>query len=67
MGTNGGMGVKPSDRWTISLCGGAEGHHAEQHRTGETSFAIKYSIDLIGLAAEFVKRSPKRALLEQMP
>lgn len=68
-GTGGGIGVKPSDRWGISLCGHDiefEGHHAEQHRIGEASFAAKYAIDLTALALEFVKRSPRRALLEQM-
>ena len=63
-GTGGGMSMKPSDRWCISLCRDC---HSEQHRIGEASFAKKYAINLMSLAIEFVKRSPKRALLEQMP
>jgi hypothetical protein len=27
-GTDGGLGLKPSDKWTISLC---QTHHIEQH------------------------------------
>lgn len=62
-GTGGGMGVKPSDRWCISLC---RDHHGEQHRVGEGPFEKGHSIDMKALAVEFVKRSPKRALLELM-
>jgi hypothetical protein len=47
--------MKPSDRWTISLCGH---HHREQHDLGELKFAEKHSIDLVALAMEFAKRSP---------
>lgn len=63
-GTGGGMGLKPSDRWTISGC---QAHHAEQHRIGEASFERRYGVDMKALAREFVKRSPHRAKLEQMP
>lgn len=66
-GTSGGMGFKPSDRWCVSLCGGPEGHHAEQHRLGERSFEQKYAINLHDLAEAFVKASPHRAKLEAMP
>ena len=46
-GTDGGTGQKPSDFWTVPLCGTvfgagvAEGHHAEQHRIGEPAFERK--------------------------
>ena len=53
------MGFKPPDWCAISLCGGPEGHHAEQHRIGERSFAKKYNLDLQGLADEFAAASPK--------
>lgn len=33
--TNGGMGKKPSDRYTTPLCHDC---HAEQHRVGEKTF-----------------------------
>src|SRR4051812_42774385 len=41
--TNGGVALKPSDRWVISLC---FEHHSEQHRIGESHFEQKYSICL---------------------
>lgn len=56
--------MKPSDRWCISLC---KDCHAEQHRIGEVSFARKHGLNLVALCVEFVKRSPKRAMLEEMP
>src|SRR5947209_10745295 len=54
-GTDGGAGLKPSDKWTISLC---LYHHREQHRTGEAFFAAKYDLDLVQLAEAFARRSP---------
>jgi len=65
-GTGGGLGVKPSDKWTISLCGGLEGHHAEQHRIGEASFEAKYKIDMKALAEAFAKASPHAPKLREM-
>lgn len=55
LGTNGGMGIKPSDAWCISLC---QMHHAEQHAIGEKSFEERYELDLKALAIEFARRSP---------
>ena len=60
-GTDGGMALKPSDRWVISLC---RDHHFEQHQIGERAFAERYGLDLIALAREFARRSPQRAKLE---
>jgi hypothetical protein len=54
-GTDGGVGLKPSDRWTISLC---SMHHAEQHRLGEKQFGLRHGLDLHALAAAFAGRSP---------
>lgn len=54
-GTDGGLGRKPSDRWTISLCWL---HHREQHERGERPFESKYGLDLRALAVEFARRSP---------
>ena len=59
-GTDGGCGLKPSDRWTISLC---RAHHAEQHRIGEAAFEIRYNLDLVALAEVFTRRSPHRSTL----
>lgn len=59
-GTDGGCALKPSDRWTISLCAA---HHAEQHIIGEAAFERRYALDLISLAQEFARRSPHRRAL----
>lgn len=63
-GTGGGMSVKPSDRWVISLC---RDHHSEQHRHGEISFSIKHKIDMKALAEAFAKASPHWPKLRDMP
>lgn len=55
VGTDGGMGMKPSDNWTISLCAS---HHAEQHRIGEPEFERTHGIAMKALAAEFASASP---------
>ena len=47
-GTDGGMGVKPSDNWAVPGCSAA---HAEQHRIGEIAFERKYEINLKILSA----------------
>jgi hypothetical protein len=56
-GSDGGMGLKPSDRWTISLC---RAHHLEQHQIGEGAFEAKYDLNLVTLATEFAAKSPYR-------
>lgn len=56
-GTDGGLGLKPSDRWTVSLC---SIHHAEQHRLGEPRFERRHEVDLRSLAVAFASRSPQR-------
>src|SRR5436190_2535543 len=48
-GQDGGVGLKPADKWVISLCAY---HHREQHQIGQRSFENKYSIDMLQLAAE---------------
>ena len=58
--TDGGAGLKPSDRWTISLC---RDHHVEQHQIGEAAFEQRYGIDMRALAEEFARRSPQRRIL----
>ena len=60
-GTDGGKALKPSDRWTLSLC---RCHHAEQHHIGERAFEKRYGLDLLALAQEFARRSPHRRLWE---
>ena len=59
-GTDGGLGLKPSDKWTISLC---QFHHLEQHEIGESAFEARHDLNLLQLAEEFTKRSPFRVKL----
>jgi hypothetical protein len=54
-GSDGGIGLKPSDQYTISLC---REHHAEQHRIGEPLFEKRYGMNLVALARQFAERSP---------
>ncbi|WP_376959691.1 hypothetical protein ABNQ39_07210 [Azospirillum sp. A26] len=54
-GTDGGVGMKPSDKWSISLC---KDHHAEQHNIGEPAFERRHAIDMKALAREFAAASP---------
>lgn len=54
-GTDGGMGVKPSDRYAIPLCAG---HHGEQHQCGETTFEQRHKINMLQLADDLWARSP---------
>jgi len=42
-----GMQAKPSDKWTVPLCGR---HHREQHTMNEMAFWKKYEIDPFMLA-----------------
>jgi hypothetical protein len=62
-GTECGAGMKPSDRWVISLC---LFHHREQHLIGEMSFQLKHGIDMKELAVEFARRSPHWQKLSRM-
>lgn len=57
-GSDAGMGRKPSDWFTVSLCCN---HHSEQHRIGEAPFERAHGIDLHALAAQFACESPKAA------
>lgn len=59
IGTGAGMGQKPDDWHTVSLCGGRDGCHARQHTQGERTFWANANIDPIALANEFAKASPK--------
>lgn len=63
-GTGGGMSMKPSDRWCISLCRNC---HHEQHTIGEASFGRKHGINMKALAIEFAKASPHAPKLKDMP
>ncbi len=45
---NPGIGQKPSDYWTVPLCGK---HHREQHDMAETTFWALTGIDALRVAA----------------
>ena len=61
IGTDGGMGVKPSDSFTIPLC---RTHHQRSHDIGETSFENEHKIRLRMIAAKLWEVSPARKKLE---
>jgi hypothetical protein len=46
-GTDGGVGVKPADRYAVPLCAAC---HARQHRIGELSFWSARRIDPLNVA-----------------
>ena len=56
-GTDGGLGVKPSDNFTIPLC---SKHHREQHQHGEGRFEAKYKISMRKIADALWAKSPHR-------
>jgi Putative HNHc nuclease len=49
-GTDGGMGMKPSDNFALPLC---QKHHREQHRIGEPSFEQRNLIAMKIVAARY--------------
>lgn len=53
-----GMSRKPDARWTVPLCSGPGGHHAEQHglNSGIRTMEEKHSIDFIKAARETHQR-----------
>lgn len=59
-GTDGGVGHKPSDKWTISLC---KECHSRQHQVGEPAFEREAGINMKELAMAFFKASPHRQKL----
>lgn len=67
--TGGGMALKPSDRWIVSLC---RDYHRKrpdsQHSRGERSFWLKLGIERPkDLASEFARKSPHWLKLKEMP
>ena len=55
-GTDGGMGLKPNDLWTVPMC--AWHHLHDQHVAGEVAFEIEHGISLHAIALEFALKSP---------
>ena len=62
-GTGGGISMKPSDRWCISLCRDC---HASQHSMGEQTFSRLHGINMKALAEEFARKSPHWPKLREM-
>lgn len=60
-GCGGGIGVKTSDAFTLSLC---REHHAEQHRLGEVSFEDRHGFRMLDKAREFYRASPHKGKLD---
>ena len=46
-GTDGGVGIKPGDRYAVTLCAAC---HAKQHRIGELTFWSALRIDPVNVA-----------------
>jgi hypothetical protein len=55
-GSGAGVGQKPDDWNTISLCRDC---HAEQHRVGEQTFEKRFGVNMRTLADEFAAKSPR--------
>jgi hypothetical protein len=63
LGSGAGIGQKPDDWRTVSLCGGSGGCHARQHRVGEATFWRGKDVE--ALIREFIAASPRRAQIQQ--
>lgn len=65
LGSGAGIGQKPDDWRTVSLC---RDHHSGQHRVGERTFWDNYKrdhgVDVEALIDAFCKASPRRAQIE---
>lgn len=62
VGTDGGTGLKPSDKWAIPLC---RSHHEEQHRIGEPHFETRHKLNMKAIAQGLWTRSPHRIKHEE--
>ena len=58
IGSGAGMGQKPDDWNTISLCRDC---HINQHRNGEVAFEAFYKFSMAEMARDFAAASPKSA------
>lgn len=62
LGTDGGIGTKPSDRWCLPLCGA---DHARQHQVGEVQYWSGLGVDPYGLATHLWLKSGDQAAGER--
>lgn len=53
--SNSGVGLKPDDRFAISLC---HHHHMEAHTIGQKTFEARYAINLTEIARSLAVRPP---------
>ena len=60
MNSGAGVGQKPDDWRTVSLC---RFHHQQQHNVGERTFWA--GLDVERLITDFIATSPRRAQIEQ--
>lgn len=60
---NSGTGIKPHDRFGISLCRSC---HRSQHVIGQAEFQRIHKIDMAALADAFYARSPDKAMKESL-
>ena len=58
LGAPAGIGQTPDDSFAVSLCATC---HNRVHVLGEATFQKFHNLDLLALAAEFVKASPHRS------
>jgi len=65
LGTSGGMGLTPADRWVVSLC--MKCHLHTQHQKGERTFWARLGVDPKAKATEFARKSPHWLKLRDMP
>jgi hypothetical protein len=61
-GTDGGIGIKPSDSFAVPAC---RLFHQEIHDKGEEAAARKYGIDFLSMAAKLWSASPHRRKAEE--
>ena len=63
LGTDGGVGMKPSDHWTVPLCGTA---HRSLHDKGQVSLETLHDIDLKEIAEGLASRSPALRMMAKV-
>lgn len=61
-GTDGALGIKPSDSFAIPACSNA---HREIHDHGEATFEKKYDVNLLDFADKIWRMSPARIRWER--
>ena len=66
LGSGAGMGRKPDDWRTVSLCGGPNGCHAKQHAVGEATFWSQAGQDVEVLIDAFCRTSPVAAEIRKV-